>query len=136
MRDTYNHKLGRSPTNKEIDIKKKMTKKEMFEMIKGVCANDTRIVEFCDHEIELLTRKASKSTMTKTQKENEGIMEIIVNALKNLDKAVTITELQGTCTELADYSNQKISALLKKLVDSNQVVKTVDKKKSYFSIEK
>ena len=114
----------------------KMTKKEMFEMIKGVCANDTRIVEFCDHEIELLTRKASKSTMTKTQKENEGIMEIIVNALKNLDKAVTITELQGICTELADYSNQKISALLKKLVDSNQVVKTVDKNKSYFSIEK
>ena len=114
----------------------KMTKKEMFEMIKGVCANDTRIVEFCDHEIELLTRKASKSTMTKTQKENEGIMEIIVNALKNLDKAVTITELQGVCAELADYSNQKISALLKKLVDSNQVVKTVDKKKSYFSIEK
>lgn len=114
----------------------KMTKKEMFEMIKGVCANDTRIVEFCDHEIELLTRKASKSTMTKTQKENEGIMEIIVNALKNLDNAVTITELQGACTELADYSNQKISALLKKLVDSNQVVKTVDKKKSYFSIEK
>ena len=114
----------------------KMTKKEMFEMIKGVCANDTRIVEFCDHEIELLTRKASKSTMTKTQKENEGIMEIIVNALKNLDKAVTITELQGTCAELADYSNKKISALLKKLVDSNQVVKTVDKKKSYFSIEK
>ena len=113
-----------------------MTKKEMFEMIKGVCANDTRIVEFCDHEIELLTRKASKSTMTKTQKENEGIMEIIVNALKNLDKAVTITELQGICTELADYSNQKISALLKKIVDSNQVVKTVDKKKSYFSIEK
>ena len=114
----------------------KMTKKEMFEMIKGVCANDTRIVEFCDHEIELLTRKASKSTMTKTQKENEGIMEIIVNALKNLDKAVTITELQGACIELADYSNQKISALLKKLVDSNQVVKTIDKKKSYFSIEK
>ena len=114
----------------------KMTKKEMFEMIKGVCANDTRIVEFCDHEIELLTRKASKSTMTKTQKENEGIMEIIVNALKNLDKAVTITELQGACAELADYSNQKSSALLKKLVDSNQVVKTVDKKKSYFSIEK
>lgn len=114
----------------------KMTKKEMFEMIKGVCANDTRIVEFCDHEIELLTRKASKSTMTKTQKENEGIMEIIVNALKNLDNAVTITELQSACTELADYSNQKISALLKKLVDSNQVVKTIDKKKSYFSIEK
>ena len=45
----------------------KMTKREMFEMIKGVCANDTRIVEFCEHEIELLNRKSSKSTQTKTQ---------------------------------------------------------------------
>ena len=51
----------------------KMTKREMFEMIKGVCANDTRIVEFCEHEIELLNRKSSKNTQTKTQIENENI---------------------------------------------------------------
>ena len=112
----------------------KMTKKEMFEMIKGVCANDTRIVKFCEHEIELLNRKSSKSTQTKTQIENESIKGAIVNALTEIAKPVTITEMQELNTEMANYSNQKLSALLKQLVESNQVVKTVDKKKSYFTV--
>ena len=112
----------------------KMTKKEMFEMIKGVCANDIRIVEFCEHEIELLNRKSSKSTQTKTQIENESIKGAIINALTEIAKPVTITEMQELNTEMANYSNQKLSALLKQLVESNQVVKTVDKKKSYFTV--
>lgn len=112
----------------------KMTKKEMFEMIKGVCANDIRIVEFCEHEIELLNRKSSKSTQTKTQIENENIKGAIVNALTEIAKPVTITEMQELNTEMANYSNQKLSALLKQLVESNQVVKTIDKKKSYFTV--
>ena len=113
----------------------KMTKKEMFEMIKGVCANDTRIVEFCEHEIELLNRKSSKSTQTKTQIENESIKGSIVNALTEIAKPVTITEMQELNTEMANYSNQKLSALLKQLVENDKkVVKTVDKKKSYFTV--
>ena len=35
---------------------------------------------------------------------------------------------------MAEYSNQKLSALMKKLVESGRVAKTTDKKKSYFSI--
>ena len=113
----------------------KMTKREMFEMIKGVCANDTRIVEFCEHEIELLNRKSSKSTQTKTQIENENIKGAIVNALTEIAKPVTITEMQELNTEMANYSNQKLSALLKQLVENDKkVVKTIDKKKSYFTI--
>lgn len=113
----------------------KMTKREMFEMIKGVCANDTRIVDFCEHEIELLNRKSSKSTQTKTQIENENIKGAIVNALTEIAKPVTITEMQELNTEMANYSNQKLSALLKQLVENDKkVVKTIDKKKSYFTI--
>jgi hypothetical protein len=113
----------------------KMTKREMFEMIKGVCANDTRIVEFCEHEIELLNRKSSKNTQTKTQIENENIKGAIVNALTEIAKPVTITEMQELNTEMANYSNQKLSALLKQLVENDKkVVKTVDKKKSYFTV--
>lgn len=113
----------------------KMTKREMFEMIKEVCANDTRIVEFCEHEIELLNRKSSKNTQTKTQIENENIKGAIVNALTEIAKPVTITEMQELNTEMANYSNQKLSALLKQLVENDKkVVKTVDKKKSYFTV--
>lgn len=112
----------------------KMTKKQMFEMIKGVCANDGNIVAFCDHEIELLERKNSKSSQTKTQKENEVIMEKVLVALQEVGRPVCVDELRALNTEMGQYSNQKLSALLKKLVDTNQVVKTINKKKSYFSV--
>ena len=115
---------------------KKMTKKEYFEILKGIVADRQDLVDFIDHEIELLTRKASKSGQTKTQKENETIMERIVVALTEIGRPVTITELQNANEEMAEYSNQKLSALLKKLVDNNAIVKTVDKKKSYFSVDK
>ena len=112
-----------------------MTKKEMFGEILKRVSDNTEMVEFLNHEIELLERKASKSTQTKTQKENEGIKEIILNALTEIGKPVTITELQNANTELAEFSNQKISALLKQLVDSQVVDKMIDKKKSYFTVK-
>ena len=49
-----------------------------------------------------------------------------------IGKFVTITELQEQNEEMANYSNQKLSALLKQLVDSNVVARQVDKKKAYF----
>lgn len=115
-------------------MEKKMTKKEMFELIKGAMADNEMVVAFCEHEIELLNRKGSKSGQTKVQKENLELMEKIVNALTEIGRAVTITDLQKENSEMAEYSNQKLSALLKKLIEDNRVVKTTDKKKSYFSI--
>lgn len=113
---------------------KKMTKKEMFESLKGYVVDNAEMVAFIDHEIELLNRKASKSSQTKTQKENEGIMENILVALEKVGRPVTITELQNENEDMAQYSNQKLSALLKKLNESGKVSKVTDKKKSYFSI--
>ena len=113
---------------------KKMTKKEYFGVLLEMVNGNEDLTNFITHEIELLDRKASKSGQTKTQKENETIMERIVEVLGEIGKPVTITELQSANVEMGEFSNQKLSALLKKLVDSNQVVKTVDKKKSYFSV--
>ena len=115
-------------------MEKKMIKKDYYEMIKEICIDNPEIVKFCNHEIELLDKKSSKSTLTKTQKENEKIKIEVINALTEIAKPVTITEMQELNTEMANYSNQKLSALLKQLVESNQVVKTVDKKKSYFTV--
>jgi DNA-binding transcriptional regulator GbsR (MarR family) len=61
-------------------------------------------------------------------------MEIITEVLSNLNKPLTISEMQEADEKLATLSNQKISALLTKLINSNKVVKTTDKRKSYFSI--
>lgn len=115
-------------------MEKRLTKKDYFKELREMVGNRQDLVDFIDHELELLDRKSSKSAETKTQVENKGIMETIVNELTRIARPVTITELQNESEDLKEYSNQKLSALLKKLVDSNQVVRTTDKKKTYFSV--
>ena len=86
-------------------------------------------------EIELLEKKNSKSGQTKTQKENEILVEQLFSALSEFDKPITISEFMKESThEVSTLSNQKLSALMKKLVDAERVVKTTEKKKSYFSV--
>ena len=123
-------------------MEKRLTKKDYFEMIKEVCADRTDIVDFCNHEIELLSRKNSKSGVTKTQKENEIVANMLVEELAKIGKPITITDLMNTSDIVKNYTlengnnltNQKISAIFKQLVESQKIVKVVDKKKSYFSI--
>lgn len=123
-------------------MNKKMTKKEMFAMVIGVVENAEvenreEMVAFLNHEIELLEKKSSKTGATKTQKENLVLMEQLKEAFKEMEKPVTISEFQALSThEVATLSNQKLSALLKKLTEGENapMVKTVEKKKSYFSL--
>ena len=114
-------------------MEKKITKKQMYEMIMGE-TNNQEIITFCKHELELLDKKSSKSSQTKTQIENEKIKATILESLTKIAKSVTITELQELDTEMAQFSNQKLSALLKQLVASKQVIRTENKKKAYFSV--
>ena len=111
---------------------KKMTKKEMFNEIRKVVVDNAEMVAFIDHELELLDRKKSSTSLSQTQKDNLELVETIYNELVEIAQPITITDLQNKSEKLKDYSNQKLSALLKKLVDSNRVAKTTDKKKSYF----
>ena len=117
---------------------KKMTKKETINLLIDVLMGNKEIedvqifIDFLIHERELLERKSSNSGQTKTQKENEILKEKIVETLKELNKFSTITEIQESNAELADLSNQKISALLKQLVDTNVIEKVIEKKKAYF----
>lgn len=111
---------------------KKLTKKDYFNELKGLVADRQDLVDFIDHEIELLSKKSSRTAPTKTQVENEKIKEKIVATLVELGKYATITDIQNANTELADLSNQKISALLKQLVDNEIIEKVIDKKKAYF----
>ena len=119
---------------------KKMTKKEMFAVIAETInavevENKAEMLNFIAHEIELLEKKSSKSGQTKTQKENELLKAELLTALGEMDKPVTISEFQSLSTaEVATLSNQKLSALLNQMVKAETVVKTVEKKKSYFAV--
>ncbi len=113
----------------------KITKREYFAMVAEVVeganpANKDELLAFINHEVELLEKKSAKSGQTKTQKENVGIMEVIAEVLADMGKSVTITELMKDA-RLSAYSNQKLSALVRQMPN---VVKTTDKKKSFFSL--
>ena len=123
-----------APQKEGIDIIKntKPTKKGMFVEILKVVEGNEDMVNFINHEIELLDRKKSSNSESKTQIENKAIKEKIVNALTQVAREVTITELQSVNEDMASYSNQKLSALLKQLVEDGLVERVEDKKKAFF----
>ena len=103
-------------------------------------------VEKLHHEIELLDNRKTVSKPTAIQKANETIAHTIKVVLAEQENPVTITDLLKDA-RLATYSvmkgetvvtetmtNQKLSSVMKKLVDAKEVVKTIDKKRAFFSI--
>ena len=120
---------------------RKVTKKERFEMIKEIVLNagldnEAEMIEFLDNEINLLNKKRASGAKTAKQKENEVLVERLYEVLAEIGRPVTVSELQAESEEftIGTMSNQRVSALMKKLTDAGRVTKTVDKKKSYFSI--
>ena len=111
----------------------KITKKEMFMMIKAQVKDNAEIVAFTDHEVEVLDKNASNKKAAKTQEANVGIKSTILAVLEGA-KPMTVTEMQGASAELGELSNQKVSALVRQLVEAGKIVKTINKKVSRFSL--
>ena len=117
----------------------KMTKKDYLRLLAGVVAdsnveNKEELMLFVDKEIGLLEKKRT-SVNTAKKKEIEAFVEEVYMALAQVARPVTVSELQKEVPAMAEYSNQKITAALKKLKDAEKIVKVVDKKKSYYSAE-
>ena len=113
----------------------KITKREVIGMMMNeevVKANPT-YVAYLENELALLDKKASNKKATKTQEENVGIKATILEVLATIGRG-TVTDIQNGNAELSALSNQKVSALVRQLVESGKVVKTVEKKKSIFSL--
>ena len=117
---------------------KKLTKRDRFEMLLTMdeVKADAGMVEFINHEIDLLARKnASDKKPTANQVANDGYKDIIFAELSaNPDRLYTVTELIKGVDGLGDLSNQRVSALLRQLKDANAVEKVVEKRKSYFRL--
>ena len=124
------------PNQKGIDTMattKKMTKREMFEQIK-THLTDPAEVAFVEHELELLAKKNSgEKKPTAQQVANDGIKTAIAEGM-TANRLYTVTELIKEIPECAELTNQRVSALLRQMIADGTVVKTVDKRKSYFQI--
>ena len=113
----------------------KITKREVIGMMmkeEVVKANPT-YVAYLENELALLDKKAQNKKATKTQEQNVGIKATILEVLATIGSG-TVTDIQNGNEELSALSNQKVSALVRQLVESGDVVKTTDKKKSIFSL--
>ena len=111
-----------------------MTKRENYASIREIVEKlgRTDLVEFVDHEVELLNKKNNAPKKpTEKQVENEKLKDIILAEMG--DKPMTITEMQTNISALTDLSNQRITAIVRQLVEDNSLIRTVDKRKAYFS---
>ena len=81
-----------------------------------------------DRKAKHIAKNANKK-MTKAQVENEEIKANILNAMEN-GKAYTVTEIMKA---VGLESNQKTSALVRQLKESDLVVRSESKGKAYFT---
>ena len=112
----------------------KMTQRDYFNEIIALAEVNDRVdlVEFAKGRIAMLDKKADSKKPTKTQEENVAIKREILSVLTN--EGATVTDIQSRSEVLSALSNQRVSALLRQMVAEDVVVKTVDKKRSYFSL--
>ena len=115
---------------------KKLTKREKFAMVREILEKADRVdlVEFVDHEVELLNRKTTSSgKLTPKQEENEKIKNVIVEVLAKNGNGMTVTQLMKT-EELGAFSMNKLTALVTQLKNENRVIRYLEKRTTYFKV--
>lgn len=114
----------------------KMTKRDYFNEIRAIVIDNQELVDFIDHELELLAKKSKSGSKkpTERQLENEALKAEIMVALTEADTMLNIKEIVAVIPALEKLSNQRITHLLTPLVNEGKLVKTYVKKVPYFSV--
>jgi hypothetical protein len=112
----------------------KLTKAQKFAMLKEIPAvkENSTLVEFIDHELELLAKKNSADKKpTAQQTANDGIKAEILEGMAE-GKLYTITDLIKEIPACAELTNQRVSALVRQLMANGSVERVEEKRKAYF----
>ena len=107
--------------NYRVLLEAKDTSLPLYERINFISIYSSNLEEF--YKVRVAEHKAIADEII-----------LVLSTEETVTNGMTVSEMQKASEMLAGYSNQKISAILRKMVDSGTIVKTVDKKKSYFSI--
>ena len=106
---------------------------ERERILHEICNTEATVFsDFIAHEIDLLEKKSANRKSTKTQTENVGIKINILEVLEGSD-GMTVSQIMPFVGEGA-YSNQKISSLLRQLVESGEVARHTEKRIAYFRL--
>ena len=124
-------------------MNKKLTNVIALEMVlamEGVQANQELVakLELMKSQFEKKNKSGVRADGTKIltaeQKKNEGIKEQLIEVLARCEEPQQIKDLMRM-EEFSEYSNQKLSALLKQLVSAEKVERVEDKRTAKFKIK-
>ena len=124
-------------------MEKKITLKENFERLAGVVkranideTEKNELLLFINNRIEQINKKASGTSAK--EKENKALQDqikvVLLNLLAQQSEPINIATMLKV-EPLSQYTNQRISAILTKLIAENKVERTVIKKVPFFAIK-
>lgn len=114
----------------------KLTKAQKFAILADLpeVKSNVMLSEFIAHEIELLAKKNSAEKKPTAQQEANAVIKANVLTVLADGEKRTVSDLLKLTPDLPDtMTNQRMSALVRQMVESGEVVRTEDKRKAYFS---
>jgi hypothetical protein len=115
---------------------KKLTKRDHYNTLLTLSEvkSNPALVEFIEHELELLAKKNSaEKKPTAQQVANDAVKTAIIDGMER-NHLYTVTEVIKSVPACADMTNQRVSALLRQMVDAGTIVRTEEKRKAYFQL--
>ena len=119
------------------------TRKEMFTAVSDFLAEhdaDVALIDFVNHQIELLDNKKENKKQAKEQEENAAYSDAIYEQMA-FERKYSAAELMKELPAVNDWnanhgtelSVQKLASLLKPLVDGGKVIKTTEKRRVFYT---
>jgi predicted transcriptional regulator len=118
----------------------KVTKADNYQALLNLAevAAHPELVEFINHELALLAKKSTNRKPSKSQETSNTLRDIVLEVLNTADSAITIAEIQEADSRLKVFngeniSNQRIAAILTRLIGEGIVFKQTIKRRNYYS---
>lgn len=119
------------------------TRKEMFTTVSDFLAQhdaDPDLIDFINHQIELLDNKKENKKQAKEQEENAAYSDAIYEQMA-FERKYSVAELMKELPMVNDWNTnhetelsvQKLASLLKPLVDDGKVIKTTEKRRVFYT---
>ena len=117
---------------------KKLTKRDHFNtllQLPEVAANPV-LVDFINNELDLLARKNNSDNKKPSEKDiaNQGLKTAILEFATASGEQHTVTDFIKNVPACAGLSQQKISAMVRQMVEDGNLEKVIVKRVSYFRI--
>lgn len=116
-------------------IEKKLTHIEILNAMLAVddIQSNPIFKEYVENEITKLLRRKAEKAPTKTQEANAELKTAILSEME-AGILYTISDMIKNLPSCENLSNQKVSAVIRQMMlDDKTIVKTVEKRTSYFS---